>query len=68
MHPAAVIAGLDPAIPITRHGGASMSGMAGVKPGHDVLCEANVHEQARTTLARRQQRLPESKCNHLDLK
>jgi hypothetical protein len=67
MHPTAVIAGLDPAIPIIRHGGASTSGMAGSSPGHDVLCEANVPEPARATLACRQQRLPESKCDHLDL-
>jgi hypothetical protein len=67
MHPTAVIAGPVPAIPIIGHGCASMSGMAGVKPGHDVLYEANVPEQARATLARRQQCLPESKCNHFDL-
>jgi hypothetical protein len=38
MHPTAVIAGRDPAIPIIGHGCAAMSGMAGssqVKPGHD---------------------------------
>jgi hypothetical protein len=28
----AVIAGLDPAIPIMRHGRASLSGMAGASP------------------------------------
>jgi hypothetical protein len=70
MHPTAVIAGRDPAIPIIGHGCAAMSGMAGssqVKPGHDVLCEANVPEEARATLARRQQRLPGSKCDHFDL-
>jgi len=32
MHPSTVIAGLDPAIPITWHGGALISGMAGSNP------------------------------------
>jgi hypothetical protein len=32
LNPSAVIAGLDPAIPIMRHGYARMSGMAGSSP------------------------------------
>jgi hypothetical protein len=64
MHPTAVIAGRDPAIPIIGHGCAAMSGMAG---SSQVKCEANVPAQARATLARRQQRLPGSKCDHFDL-
>jgi hypothetical protein len=37
----AVIAGLDPAIPIMWHGGASLSGMAGSSPAMTIQGETN---------------------------
>ena len=37
----AVIAGLDPAIPMMWHGRASLSGMAGSSPAMTILCKPN---------------------------
>jgi putative hemolysin len=49
--PLAVIAGLDPAIPIMWHGGARLSGMAGSEPGHDQSVQTE-HVLSRMTAAR----------------
>jgi hypothetical protein len=40
--PTAVIAGLDPAIPIMWHGGALISGMAGSSPAMTIPWKANM--------------------------